>query len=455
MKEKKNKKGTRIVTIFVPAALTVFLLYVVIVVCTFIINSASTKVANEMNTTSANIKAVSSLQSRNSKLFQTASSFVQKPILNDNSPNTAPLQEYVMEYVSTKDTFDNVYNQLKDSVDADTLALLDEAAKLSDFLVDTQLHAINVILSSDKISLAGYEWAKDIPSYELNDEDLAVPKQYRIDYAKGYMESNYNRTNGDLNSKLSDISSRIRIAGEKEQKDISFQVKMARGVLWLGLILILLANFACLFIVVFMLVVPIVKFTKRIDKNERLDDSGSLYEAKRLAAAYNQLLDRHKEFENELRVVAELDALTGLPNRYSYNSYLNNPSLDERSVCIFIFDINNLKYVNDTFGHDKGDELIKNASECIKQCFLIEEKKNCYRIGGDEFVAVLENIYEEDIEKYIAKFRVLQEVKNVSIAVGYSYARHINEIGYEKLFIDADQKMYENKNEMKKNLQEK
>ena len=44
MKDKKNKKGTRIVTIFVPAALAVFLLYVVIVVCTFIINSASTKV---------------------------------------------------------------------------------------------------------------------------------------------------------------------------------------------------------------------------------------------------------------------------------------------------------------------------------------------------------------------------------------------------------------------------
>ena len=453
MKDKKNKKGTRIVTIFVPAALAVFLLYVVIVVCTVIINTASTKVVNEMNTTSANIKAVSSLQSRNSKLFQTASSFIQKPILDDNSPNIAPLQEYVMEYVSTKDTFDNVYNQLKDSVDADTLALLDEAVKLSDFLVDTQLHAINVILSSDMISLDGYEWAKDIPSYELTEGDLAVPKPGRVNYAKSYMESNYNRTNGDLNSKLSGISSSIRIAGEKQQNDISYQVKMARGFLWLGLVLILLANFACLFIIVFMLVVPIIRFTKSIDENERLDDSGSLYEAKRLAAAYNQLLDRHKEFENELREVAEEDALTGLPNRYSYNSYLNNPSLDERSVCIFIFDINNLKYVNDTFGHDKGDALIKSASECIKQCFLIEDKKNCYRIGGDEFVAVLENIYEEDIEKYISKFRVQQEVKNVSIAVGYSYAKHINEIGYEKLFINADQKMYENKNEMKKNLQ--
>ena len=183
MKDKQNKKGTRIVTIFVPAASIVFLLYVVIVVCTVIINTASTKVVNEMNTTSANIKAVSSLQSRNSKLFQTASSFIQKPILDDNTTNIAPLQEYVTEYVSTKDTFDNVYNQLKDSVDADTLALLDEAVELSDFLVDTQLHAINVILSSDMISLDGYEWAKDIPSYELTEGDLAVPKPGRVNYA--------------------------------------------------------------------------------------------------------------------------------------------------------------------------------------------------------------------------------------------------------------------------------
>ena len=129
--------------------------------------------------------------------------------------------------------------------------------------------------------------------------------------------------------------------------------------------------------------------------------------------------------------------------------FLKNQILDGRSVCVFLFDINNLKYVNDTFGHNKGDELIKSASECIKECFLDEEKKNCYRIGGDEFVAILDNIYEEDIEKLLTRFKVQQEVKNVSIAVGYSYSKNVLSIGYEKLIIDADTKMYENKNEMK------
>ena len=233
------------------------------------------------------------------------------------------------------------------------------------------------------------------------------------------------------------------------QKSSIGSLKLMRGLLWLSIALILLLNIMFFFVLLKRLIFPITRFARSIDENERLTERGGLYEANYLAIAYNSLLDRHKEFDDELRTVAEIDSLTNLPNRYCYNEFLKETPLDGESVCIILFDINNLKYVNDTFGHSKGDELIKNASICISDCFLSENGKNCYRIGGDEFVAVLKNVDVESVEECIAKFKLRQKELNVSIAVGYEYAKNIVDIGYEKLFIEADLKMYENKNDMK------
>ncbi|MCR5349418.1 MAG: GGDEF domain-containing protein, partial [Acholeplasmatales bacterium] len=148
--------------------------------------------------------------------------------------------------------------------------------------------------------------------------------------------------------------------------------------------------------------------------------------------------------------VAENDSLTGLPNRYCYNEYLKDASLDKKSVCVFLLDINNLKYINDKFGHAQGDELIKNASICIKDCFLDETGKNCFRIGGDEFVAILYDVKESEIEELLNKFNKLQKEKDVSIALGYAYSSDIKSIGYERLIMQADDNMYKDKQNYKK-----
>ena len=72
---------------------------------------------------------------------------------------------------------------------------------------------------------------------------------------------------------------------------------------------------------------------------------------------------------------------------------------------------------------------------------------NCYRVGGDEFIAILEKISKDDIDSYIQTFEELQKEYNVSIATGYSYTDNIKEVGYEKLVTRADKNMYKNKKE--------
>ena len=79
---------------------------------------------------------------------------------------------------------------------------------------------------------------------------------------------------------------------------------------------------------------------------------------------------------------AFVDAHTGLPNKNTCNELLNKKDIITDSVCI-MFDLNNLKTVNDTMGHSAGGRLIMNFSKLFAQCY--SEKDFVGRYGGDEF----------------------------------------------------------------------
>lgn len=89
---------------------------------------------------------------------------------------------------------------------------------------------------------------------------------------------------------------------------------------------------------------------------------------------------------------------------------------------MFSIDINGLKAVNDTLGHSAGDELIRAAARCISQ--VLGRYGKCYRIGGDEFIAIL-RVEKEKIAEIQKSFDAVQEKQNakggngVSLSLGY------------------------------------
>lgn len=226
---------------------------------------------------------------------------------------------------------------------------------------------------------------------------------------------------------------------------------MLRAILWTSISLILVANIIFFITLLKKCIFPIDRYTKKIDENAHLEETGALYETNLLAKAYNSLLDRHKELEDMLRITAEMDALTNMPNRYSYSNAIKHEIAADKSSCVFLFDINNLKYVNDTYGHAAGDDLIVRSANCIKDCFNFNALNNCYRIGGDEFVAIIDNIKKEDISLYVNRFKEKEKEYEVSIAAGFAYSENVRELGYEKLVMEADKDMYRNKNRIYKN----
>ena len=153
---------------------------------------------------------------------------------------------------------------------------------------------------------------------------------------------------------------------------------------------------------------------------------------------------RNKTLTDEMMYMGSHDGLTGLGNRYALNQALLLLSELSTSVGVCYSDINGLKVYNDENGHAAGDEIIKETANTFASVF---KKKCTYRIGGDEFIAIVPDIDEDIFESMVEKFK--QKSKKISISVGSKWSedsRHINEI-----IKDADEAMYRSKAEYYKN----
>lgn len=166
-----------------------------------------------------------------------------------------------------------------------------------------------------------------------------------------------------------------------------------------------------------------------------------------------QINSRLEVMNQQLHGFATTDALTGLDNRLAFDDMLK--AIDSESNIrdnwtMYMFDVNGLKYVNDTFGHFAGDELIRSAANVLMKTF--GKEGSCYRIGGDEFVVLINTSYStmRELEKKMQK--TIDEhnksaIYHLSIAVGKSSL--IGDNGKRKSISDwkmeADLSMYRNK----------
>lgn len=144
---------------------------------------------------------------------------------------------------------------------------------------------------------------------------------------------------------------------------------------------------------------------------------------------------RNHALNQELMYLGSHDALTGLGNRYSLNQALMLLSGMTTSVGVCYSDINGLKAINDEKGHNYGDQLIKETAAIFSGVF---KKKYCYRIGGDEFVAIVPEIDEVKFNAMVQKLE--SKTKKVSISVGHAWTDDSSEIN--KTVKNADEAMY-------------
>lgn len=156
------------------------------------------------------------------------------------------------------------------------------------------------------------------------------------------------------------------------------------------------------------------------------------------------------EIMTNLNECAQNDPMTGLYNRMGFEKVLKRKIDRKKTFYIMIFDLDKTKSINDNFGHLKGDQYIIRTAKIIKD--QIGENGFVGRTGGDEFIAFIENMTEEEIKniKLFIKNRVsyIFHKQNTQVSIGYSRYKRDGDT-FQELMSFADKKMYEDKKKIK------
>lgn len=141
------------------------------------------------------------------------------------------------------------------------------------------------------------------------------------------------------------------------------------------------------------------------------------------------------------------DYLSGLFNKSRWESLMDNPAIVDKNIGIIMFDLNRLKYVNDTMGHEAGDKLILNFVNILRN--TIPPSETICRWGGDEFTVLVTDASHEKMAYYLKKIHDAADAYNESgqtpelyFAAGYALSEEFPDLTPSELLRKADERMY-------------
>jgi diguanylate cyclase (GGDEF)-like protein/PAS domain S-box-containing protein len=170
-------------------------------------------------------------------------------------------------------------------------------------------------------------------------------------------------------------------------------------------------------------------------------------------------ITERKRMEEEIIALSTIDQLTGLYNRRGFLSLaeqkLKLSDRDKKGMLLIFADLDGLKWINDTLGHEEGDKALIEAATVLKDTFRTSDI--IARFGGDEYAVLAVTMTEANHEILIARLQSLIETQNkkesrryrLSISTGYSYYDPDNPCSIDELIARADKLMYEQKQNKK------
>lgn len=157
---------------------------------------------------------------------------------------------------------------------------------------------------------------------------------------------------------------------------------------------------------------------------------------------------RYAKANRELKSKIYLDEATGLPNKNKCEEILTLEA--EQNMAICVFDLNNLRIINNQQGHERGDLYIRSFAKSLRKG--VDENQFVGRCGGDEFIVFFKNVTKEDVKRNLENIKKecakCSEIP-LSYAAGFAYSNDFSTLTMRELFCQADKNMYIDKNQVK------
>ena len=320
---------------------------------------------------------------------------------------------------------------------------LQQALNSSVELMDTEYYAMRLVIEAK-----GYtEYPEVLAQVKLDPKDQELSPDEKMKRAMELVHNDeYYRHKAQIRTQmqesLAEVEKLTQDVEDAEIDSLEDEIRIVRGAIMIQALLV----FFMIWLTTRLAINPILGAVDQIKADQPIAEIGS-NEFRYLAGAYNKMYEKNKSNIESLSYKASHDELTGAYNRVGYEFLQANLKLE--ATCMMLFDVDDFKIYNDTYGHETGDRVLIKVVNVIKKVFRDDD---CIcRIGGDEFVVFLmrsEGINNRLIESKIEQIKSDLENNDdglppIHLSIGIVNGKDVADA--TEMFERADEAMYKSK----------
>lgn len=263
---------------------------------------------------------------------------------------------------------------------------LQSAMDKSVALMDREYYAMRLTISAHGYDIA--QFPEPLQNTVLTEQDARLSSQEQEALARSMVfDETYQQQkkaiSDDMRDCLTELAREIDERQNNAENYFQHLLKIQRILIISTIVIALLT----MLVTLLLFISPLLRAVMFIRADQPIPITGS-NEFQFLAKTYNLMYEARKEQKEQLAFETTHDPLTGIYNRSGYDFFLKNT--DWASSALLLFDLDKFKLVNDTYGHDVGDKVLKRAAEALQDSFRSED--HVCRIGGDEFAVIMVHV---------------------------------------------------------------
>ncbi len=381
---------------------------------------------------------------RNAALIEEGSDYLTEQVrLYTVTRDTVYVDNYFAEVYETRRRDVALEQMTAFNVSQEVSGYLQTALDYSNRLMTEEIYAMRLIARAEETAETALP--DDVRKMELTEEDLSLsPEEMAAKAQELVFGSAYQESKELIMKNISYFVDNIIDSTMQNQKQSASKLKSTMTQQRVLISVLFVENIFVFILIIVLVINPLKIYIENIEDKEKLNVAGS-YEFKYLALTYNNIYELNTANEAMLNYRAEHDALTGIINRGAFERLKQFLKTKDTPIALMILDVDKFKQVNDRYGHEMGDTILKKVANLLEENFRATDHPA--RIGGDEFAVILTDATEEMkpvIEEKIMSINNTlmnpeKDMPKVSLSVGIAFSAN----GFEDdLYRKADSALY-------------